>query len=312
VKAVATVAESDAVPHFVNVGPGRCGTSWLHEALTAHPDIGMSRVKETEFFNNNFDMGSEWYLSHFTAASGKKMVGEVSNMYYLDTAIPDRLHSFNPGIKVIFNVRDPLALLRSYHLFGVRRGLALNYDPSDLDMPVGLFMGSGYANRERRGRLTDSDKPSLVESVLLSRYLRPYLERFPPDQLYIFDFERFKRQPDAELHRIYSFLGVDPDYQLGKGDERVNEAIRPRFDIIGRLATRGAFLLRRAGAYGLLTRLHGSRMLKAMLFQAVPPGDADTVLSIPPEVQRLLAEERGRIAALHPDIEASWKQAGLI
>jgi hypothetical protein len=306
------MAGSEVIPNFINVGPGRCGTSWLHEALTAHPEIGMARVKETEFFNNNFHLGYDWYVSHFTAASGKKTIGEMSNMYYLDTALPDRLLAFNPGMKVIFNIRDPLTLMRSYYLFGVRRGLALKHDASDLDMPIGLFMGSGYAYRERKGQLTASDTPTLTESVLLSRYLRPYVERFPPDQLYIFDFERFKRQPEAELRRIYSFLGVAPDHTLDGASERVNEAIRPKFDSVGRLATWAAFLLRQAGAYGLLTRLHGSRRLKSLLFQRVAPDDANTVLSIPPQVERLLAEERMKIAALHPDIEESWKQAGLI
>lgn len=309
---MATSETMRTVPDFINVGPGRCGTSWLHEALAAHPEIGMARVKETEFFNTNFALGYDWYREHFSGVVDRKAVGEVSNMYYLDTAIPERLLAYNPGIKVIFNIRDPLALMKSYFQFGVRRGLPFRYDATDLDVPVGLAMGSGYRYRESKGELTPSDTPTLIESVMLSRYLKPYVDQFPPEQLYIFDFERLRREPDQELRRIYAFLGVNPDFTPEAAGERVNEALRPKSGAIARLATATAFLLRRIGAYGLLTRLHGSRLLKAVLFRPVAPNEIDRVMSIPAEAEQLLAEERVRIAALHPDIAASWKQAGLV
>ena len=29
------------------VGPGKCGTTWLFEALRRHPEVAVPRVKET-------------------------------------------------------------------------------------------------------------------------------------------------------------------------------------------------------------------------------------------------------------------------
>ena len=51
-------------PTFINIGPGRCATSWLLEALKAHPEIEMSKVKETEYFNTHFQRDTDWYHSH--------------------------------------------------------------------------------------------------------------------------------------------------------------------------------------------------------------------------------------------------------
>ena len=49
---------------FIVVGPGRSGTSWLFNLLKEHNDILMPKIKETEYFNNNFHKGNGWYHSH--------------------------------------------------------------------------------------------------------------------------------------------------------------------------------------------------------------------------------------------------------
>jgi hypothetical protein len=55
------------------VGPQRTGTTWLHQNLTQHPQIFMSRQKEIFFFSSlakphlakHRSDDIEWYLSHF-------------------------------------------------------------------------------------------------------------------------------------------------------------------------------------------------------------------------------------------------------
>ena len=40
-----------------------------------------------------------------------------------------------------------------------------------------------------------------------------WIEQCPADQLLVVQYERLKRQPSAELQRVLSFLGVQPDAQ---------------------------------------------------------------------------------------------------
>ncbi len=299
------------VPTFVNVGPGRCGTSWLHEALAAHPEIGMSRVKETEYFNTNLEKGGAWYLEHFDDLDGKQAVGEISNNYYLDTSIPEKLLAHNPDIKVIFNVRDPMGLLKSFHQFGVRRGLPFEGGKDEFDIPVGMVMGSGYAHRKRQNALVPSDTPTLVESVLLSRYLDPYIKAFPPENLYVFDFERLRTDPQGEIERIYTFLGVDPSFKFESAGEKINAALKPKSKALARSASATAFFLRRAGLHRLLSHLHKSRFLKTVIFKPAEKS-AMAAFSPPAEIKSLLAEERARIVGLRPELSGNWEQAGLL
>ena len=79
------------MPNFVGVGPGRSGTTWLYEVFLEHPEIGMAKVKETQFFHKNYSRGSDWYESLFVDVADKKAIGEISNEYIFDPVVPGRL-----------------------------------------------------------------------------------------------------------------------------------------------------------------------------------------------------------------------------
>ena len=99
-------AEVGCQPSFIDIGPGRCATSWLWETLRSHPEIAMSPIKETEFFNTHFDRGWAWYESHFKSGT---VAGEVSTNYYLDSLVASRIRDYGPKIKIVVNLRDPFS-----------------------------------------------------------------------------------------------------------------------------------------------------------------------------------------------------------
>ncbi len=59
-----------ALPNLVVIGGLKCGTTSLHHYLGLHPEIGMSRPKELNFFvaELNWELGEDWYANHFSAA----------------------------------------------------------------------------------------------------------------------------------------------------------------------------------------------------------------------------------------------------
>src|ERR1700722_18871125 len=58
-------AEQVPVNFFLGGAP-KTGTMSLHNCLDQHPDITMGIVKESYFFNINWQKGVEWYASHHT------------------------------------------------------------------------------------------------------------------------------------------------------------------------------------------------------------------------------------------------------
>ncbi|QDT10113.1 sulfotransferase domain-containing protein [Planctomycetes bacterium K23_9] len=295
-------------PTFINIGPGRCATSWLHEILLAHPDVTMASVKETEYFNSNFHLGDKWYEDHF-ADEGKTASGEISNCYYTDPEVAKRIFQYNPKMKIMINVRDPHSLMQSFHQFGVRRGLPLGPLQDSLGEHIGKLMGSGYQYRQRRNQLTEGDTISLQESVLLSVRLQSFFETFPRDQIYLFVYERLKTEQEQVLAEIYDFIGVDSNYQPPAANEVVNASITPKSKSVARLATQVSYLLRRMGMYGLLSRLHKSRLVKKVFY-------SDTALKQSVKVNPrevlddqdcdVLNEEIRRMIQLHPSLEPWW------
>ena len=240
-------------PNFINIGPGRCATSWLMEALRTHPEIEMSLVKETEYFNTHFDREVQWYENHFQKEN--LAVGEISSNYYLDETVPERIKGYKPDMKLVFNLRNPFLLLDSFYKFGIRRGLNLPPLAQALDFPMGKIMGSGFQEREKSQKLTVSDKRTLLESVCLADRFAPFLETFDSKQTHFFVFERLENHSRAVLAELYSFLGVETGFVPEAVDQVINASAKPKSVLVARLASKTAAVFRRLGLYSLLSKL---------------------------------------------------------
>jgi|GEM_PF-700534 len=297
-----------AGPNFINIGPGRCASSWLLEVLQAHPEIGMAKIKETEFFNTNYERGTDWYQSLFPANSDGKVIGEISNCYYTQPEVAQRVWEYSPHTKIIINVRDPFSLLNSFHGFGVRRGLPLGEVKNDLDFHVGRVMGSGYEHRLKKGTLTYGDTVTLLNSVMLSQHLKPFFETFPENQIYVFVFERLKTESAEIVKEIYRFLEVDESFHPPVAKERVNEAIEPKSKVVAQAAMNFAFFLRRIGAYKILDELKKSRMVKKLFYSKTASIGKKVNLrdSLPADVCQEIENDMLRLIELHPPLAQWW------
>ena len=269
----------------------------------------MAKIKETEFFNTNFEKGTDWYEGLFPKTNNRA-IGEISNCYYTEPAVSERVRQYEPNMRIMINVRDPFSLIKSFHGFGVRRGLGLEGLAGDIDFPIGRIMGSGYDLRQKRGTLNPGDEVSLLESVLLSEHLRPFFETFPPEQIYVFVFERLKTESEQVLQEIYGFLGVDPSHVPEVADEVVNAAIKPKSKSLARAATSLAFFLRRIGAYGILDNLKKSRLIKKAFYSSSNKSDSKKIN--PREVLDAnscsrINDDMRKMIALYPPLAKWWE-----
>lgn len=296
-------------PTFINIGPGRCGTSWLFEALSAHPAIAMAAVKETEYFNTHYAKGQAWYETHFP--QHRQAIGEISNNYYLDPQVAARIRAYDPDMKLIVNLRQPYGLLWSFYQFGLRRGLQLGGLERALAEPIGRLMGSGYEQRRRDGATTVADEVTLLDSVLLHERLQPFFAAFPRRNIFVLVYERIGVEPDVLLGELYRFLGVDADFRPAAAATVVNAAIEPRSKALARLATQASYALRSAGAYRLLGRLHRSALIKRLLFRTPEAAHATAeVRAMLGEAARTAIEaDVRRLMDLHAPLAHWWLDA---
>jgi hypothetical protein len=54
--------------------------------------------------------------------------------------------------------------------------------------------------------------PNLIDLGCYEKYLRPFLDTFGPDRVFIMYFEELKSNPRDEMQRLSQFLGIDKSF----------------------------------------------------------------------------------------------------
>ncbi|MEA2107187.1 MAG: sulfotransferase [Bacteroidota bacterium] len=98
--------------NFAIIGAQKCGTTALYSFLNTHPKIIGSKVKEVNFFNsdNIYRYGYHYYHSFFPKVKKNKLLFEASPSYLQDNDFLalNRIYKYNPNIKLIILLRDPI------------------------------------------------------------------------------------------------------------------------------------------------------------------------------------------------------------
>ncbi|GGX49607.1 sulfotransferase family protein [Saccharospirillum salsuginis] len=183
-------------PNFLVIGAARSGTTSLFKYLESHPDIFMSEIKEINFFSNDkyWRKGFAWYEKHFSKAH-ETAIGEASTSYTRFPANPDvpkRIHAYNPDIKLIYLLRDPIERFKSHYLQRI---------------------AAGHETRMFDDILAHHPKDPTLWQGCYAYQLDQYLQYFSREQIHLFTMDELKFKPEATVRGIYRFLGVDEDFQ---------------------------------------------------------------------------------------------------
>lgn len=197
-----TIAEKveGPLPTFITIGTMKGGTSALHNYLGEHPQVCMSKPKETDFFCSPDHAGHdlEWYRSRFSGTGEQS--GESSPNYtkrHEFEGVAERMHALLPDIRLIYLVRDPVERAVSHFLHNVVKGRVHRDD-------FGTFFD-------------DLDNKALMTS----RYhhqLEPFVAAYGLDRILVATSEDLRDDRAATLARVFTFLDVDPDFSSAKFD----------------------------------------------------------------------------------------------
>jgi hypothetical protein len=191
---------------FMIIGAQKCGTTSLAEQLARHPQICFCRTKEPGFFNQTTDWQRQLADYHrlYTPMDGQ-LCGEASTMY---TFFPEhrqtheRLHAYNPQLKLIYIMRQPVERIISNYAHEVVRR-TVKAGPEAV-----VFQDPGYVNRSRYGL-----------------QLRPYLELFPREQLLPLIFEEYIANQVQALAQIADFLGIAVNSFVAAGEVHAHKSV---------------------------------------------------------------------------------------
>lgn len=207
-------------PSFIGIGAQKCATTWIHANLAPHPQLFVPVSKELDFFSYNYLRGFAWYRQHFATASGK-VAGEISPSYLVDAEAAARAYAYDPRMRILVALRDPVERAYSNHLHEVRKGL---YPLADTSFETALAENPMYLDQSRYGR-----------------HLERWFALFGRQQMLVVFQEEIAAEPEHHLRAIYRFVGVNdgwlPRGLAERNHENVgyrNSALRDAFRLLGR------------------------------------------------------------------------------
>jgi hypothetical protein len=193
---------------FLIAGAQKGGTSALFDYLGEEPGLLLSREKEVHFFD---DEDQDWarpdyggYHASFPGAVGR-LRGEATPIYLYWPNSLERIAAYNPAMKLIVLLREPVARAWSHWKMEYARGVETK--------PF------AWCIREGRARLFDADPSgaapwgfhrefSYVERGFYGEQIERLLGLFPREQLLVLRSQDLRNDPASTLASVRRFLGL--------------------------------------------------------------------------------------------------------
>lgn len=200
--------------HFVVVGAQRCGTTYLHDLLEAHPEIAMARPvrPEPKVFLRDTGLTAQAYRERFFGhATHEPVFGEKSTSYLESTTAPRLIAEVLGEPQILVQLRDPIARAVSNWRFSTMHGLEdrslADALEANLEGPLAwdsaVTSVSPFAYLER-GRYAD-DLPRWLDAL----------------DTHVVFLEETAAGAEA-IQGVYAWLGVDPGVRPGALGQPVN------------------------------------------------------------------------------------------
>ncbi len=225
------VGTPERFPDFMCIGAPRAATTWLHQALSLHPDVFLPKRKEIHFYDEaaagevetggdlrwhdsfTFDVQDpahlRWYWFQFRAA-GERLAGDFTPLYSTLSAERVRLvRQQIPALRIIYILRNPVERAWS----GLRKS-------------VWYQKGSDFLeSTSTEWALEQVMHPTVLLRGNYPRAIENWEAAFPAGQILYLFHDDIDAGPVAALDRVQDFLGISATPRAAAaGGQRVNSA----------------------------------------------------------------------------------------
>lgn len=171
------------------VGAMKCGTTTLAELLNHHPSVSVAKNKEPHYFSQeSWKNGIEKYHELFDAS--KPIWCDASTSYTcfpeFNLNIWEDIFEYNPYVKFIYIVRDPLERIVSNYMHLYERGYI------DNDFQEALI-----------------NVPSIINRGKYYMQIKPYIDVFGSSNVLILKFSDLKSNPLQVIEEVCSFVRIE-------------------------------------------------------------------------------------------------------
>ena len=219
---------------FMIVGAQKGGTTSLHYYLSQIDGVYGSTPKETDFFSYDglYKRGYKYYHQNFFKGCNKNdLLFESSVEYMYLPYVAKRLYKYNPDLKIIICLRDPVErALSAYNMYKYinsnlgdewRRHYLLhlkNHSKKYYSKGEFFYSQQPFPSFEKlvdieldniHKKITHKTyEPSLIKRGLYGIQIDNLLNFFDRKQLHIVKSKNLSENPEKEIKKILDFLGI--------------------------------------------------------------------------------------------------------
>lgn len=186
---------------FLVVGFPKCGTTTFDSILRQHSEIGLPIIKETQLYHVTAKRyGKKTInLKRYYKLDDNLIKGAVEPSFYCNAA--EIAKNFNPSLKIIFMMRNPINALYSYFKMNLRyleNKSHLAYYKNYQTNVSGKF--DCYARQ-----MISQNKDSIFH---YSHWLKTFLQYYSIDNMKFIIFEDFCQNPEFIMDEVMEFLDL--------------------------------------------------------------------------------------------------------
>tara|TARA_B100000965_G_scaffold367681_1_gene353809 strand:+ start:387 stop:1277 length:891 start_codon:yes stop_codon:yes gene_type:complete len=198
------------LPNLLIVGAAKSGTTSLHNYLSQHPDVFMSKHKEPHFLINN-EIGLSRipkginkindYSNLFLNSENYKYRGESSAMYlqFPEIAIKNIKKYLDKHVKIIIMLRNPVDRAFSGYQHVKRYNTDENLDfPKAIDQCEDRYL--------KNIKMTPASR--YINVGMYHDFVKKFINDFP-NQTHIIIYDDFVNNTTEELDKVFDFLQIE-------------------------------------------------------------------------------------------------------
>ena len=198
------------------VGAQKAGTTALAHFLSQHPQIYMTEKKEVHLFDDP-DYSDKWndsyiatyYSKYLQNYNDEKVIGEATPIYmYLEEIAPE-LKRYNPDLKIIVLLRNPVERAVSHYLMEKHRG----NDSVSMNLAFLLELFRISFKKINNVRKFQSLRiHSYISRGFYEKQLKNLRTYFPDDQILVIENSELLNSHYQILNNVFLFLCLDNSY----------------------------------------------------------------------------------------------------
>jgi len=184
------------LPGAIIIGVRKCGTRALLAFCGLHPNI-VHADREVHFFDRYYSHGKEWYREQMPLSTMAQITMEKTPGYFIHPMAPMRIKAFDPKVKVIMVVRDPIERIVSDWIQVQEKRRSLNLP--EWSLKTRLITRRGSINRRYRA----------VRTSQYYKHYQQWMKYFKKEQVLVIDGRELRLEPWVSVKKVEDFLELE-------------------------------------------------------------------------------------------------------